>query len=112
MAKKRNLDEDVAAALEAAANRKAVRPNLGPHEWEQLAQYIADLYTVTAIRAVQGEQLVEKGLGGLYLANTILFQRVQGAVVKHLAHLFRTGKNGPWNVKTPMPKGEDYEPSR
>lgn len=104
------LQKDIDAILDAVSSKKARRPSLGPVEWEALAQYISDLYRMSQANAARYEQLIKDNPGQLFLEMSAMTNRVTYAVVRHLAHVFRTGKGGPWNRRTPLPKADEYTP--
>lgn len=103
------LQRDIDAILSVTQSKKAVRPNLGPVEWEALASYISDLYRMSTANALRYQQLLKENPGAHFIEMSVMVNRVTNGVIRHLAHVFRTGKNGPWNRKTPMPEGDDYQ---
>lgn len=104
------LQADIDAILDAVQSKKAKRPALGPVEWEALAQYISDLYRMSEANAARYEQLIKDNPGQLFLEMSAMTNRITYAVVRHLAHVFRTGRGGPWNRRTPMPTADEYTP--
>jgi hypothetical protein len=105
-----SLQDDVDAILNAVQSKRAKRPNLGPVEWEAMAQYVLDLYRMSEANAVRYEQLLSNHPGSAFLEMSVMTNRVTSGVVRHLANVFRTGKNGPWNRTTPLPKAAEYQP--
>lgn len=103
------LQRDIDDILNAVRSKRARRPNLGPVEWEALAQYISDLYRAHHANVLRFEQLMKDNPDQFYLQMSAMTLRVTLGVVKHLASVFRTGKNGPWNRTTPMPQADEYD---